>query len=215
MNVIGFDDGPFERSHRGDILLVGVVCSGTRMDGLVSGRIRRDGANATRVMIDLVRKSQFGAHLQAIMLQGIAVGGFNVVDIHGLSAALRIPVLVVTRKLPDMPAVRRALFSGDPLDRPRVSGAKRKWKLIEEAGAMEQLGPSRRAEKRAASAARTGPTGITTTSPRLWIQRAGLSLDEARRLVADTTLHGNVPEPLRIAHLVAGGITEGRSRGRA
>ncbi|WP_275936606.1 DUF99 family protein [Labilithrix luteola] len=59
------------------------------------------------------------------------------------------------------------------------------------------------------------PTGITTTSPRLWIQRAGLSMDEARRLVADTTLHGNVPEPLRLAHLVAGGITDGSSRGRA
>ncbi|AKV00819.1 hypothetical protein AKJ09_07482 [Labilithrix luteola] len=212
MNVIGFDDGPFERTHRGDVLLVGVVCSGTRMDGLVSGRIRRDGANATRVMIDLVRKSQFGSHLQAVMLQGIAVGGFNVVDIHGLSDALRIPVLVVTRKLPDMPAVRRALFSDEPLDRPRVPGAARKWKLIEEAGVMEQLGPSRRAVKREA---KKGPTGITTTSPRLWIQRAGLSLDEARRLVADTTLHGNVPEPLRLAHLVAGGITEGRSRGRA
>ncbi|AKU94137.1 hypothetical protein AKJ09_00801 [Labilithrix luteola] len=42
-----------------------------------------------------------------------------------------------------------------------------------------------------------------------------MSMDEARRLVADTTLHGNVPEPLRLAHLVAGGITDGSSRGRA
>ncbi len=78
MNVIGFDDGPFERDHRGDVLLVGVVCSGTRVDGVISGKIRRDGANATRVMIELVRASQFGTHVQAIMVQGIAVGGFNV-----------------------------------------------------------------------------------------------------------------------------------------
>jgi endonuclease V-like protein UPF0215 family len=28
-------------------------------------------------------------------------------------------------------------------------------------------------------------------------------------------LHGNVPEPLRLAHLIAGGIAVGRSRGRA
>jgi endonuclease V-like protein UPF0215 family len=34
-------------------------------------------------------------------------------------------------------------------------------------------------------------------------------------LVAATTLHGNIPEPLRIAHLIAGGIVAGRSRGRA
>lgn len=30
-----------------------------------------------------------------------------------------------------------------------------------------------------------------------------------------TTLHGNLPEPLRIAHLIAGGIAAGESRGRA
>lgn len=213
-NVIGFDDGPFRRDHRGDVLLVGVVCSGTRIDGIVSGRIRRDGANATRVMVDLVRQSQFGAHLSAVMLQGIAVGGFNVVDVHGLAAALSIPVLVVTRRPPDMAAVRRALFRDDPKDRPRVPGAARKWALIERAGVMEELLPSNRAQRALRSA--RAPTGLPGGRvPRLWIQRAGLSLPEARDLVLATTLHGNVPEPLRVAHLVAGGVTTGKSRGRA
>src|SRR5207253_1564322 len=160
--------------------------------------IRRDGANATQAMVRLVRESQFGEHLQAVMLQGIAVGGFNVVDIHGLHAALQIPVLVLTRRLPDMAGVRRALFSDEPHARPRVAGAARKWRLIEQAGALEKLEPSRRSTKRA--------SGLTTASPRLFLQRAGLTLDAARRLVADTTLHGNIPEPLRLAHLIAGGI---------
>lgn len=214
MNVIGFDDGPFPRDHKGDVLLVGVVCSGTRVDGIVSGRIRRDGANATRAMVDIVRASQFGTHVQAIMLQGIAVGGFNVVDVHGLSQALRVPVLVVTRRRPDMAGVRQALFSGSPADRPRVAGAARKWKLIEEAGAMELLGESRRALRREGGTPKAS-SGLKTQAPRLWIQRVGLSLDQARKLVADTTLHGNIPEPLRLAHLIAGGITTGKSRGRA
>jgi uncharacterized protein len=208
VNVIGFDDGPFPREHRGDVLLVGVVCSRTRVDGIVSGRIRRDGADSTRRIAELVRASQFGEHVQLIMLQGIAVGGFNVVDIHGLSAALKIPVLVVVRRLPDLASVRRALFSDAPSTaRPRVAGAARKWKLIEQAGAFELVGPSRRALKRA--------SGLVTSGPKLWIQRAGLSLEEARRAITATTLHGNIPEPLRIAHLIAGGITTGRSRGRA
>lgn len=208
MNVIGFDDGPFPRQHRGDVLLVGVVCSGTRVDGVISGKIRRDGANATRVMIELVRASQFGDHLQAIMVQGIAVGGFNVVDVHGLSDALEVPVLVVTRRRPDMAAVKRALFIDLPNARPRVAGAARKWRLIEQAGTMELLGASHRSLRRP-------PTGLRGAPRNLWIQRAGLSLDEARSLVADTTLHGNIPEPLRLAHLIAGGITTGKSRGRA
>jgi endonuclease V-like protein UPF0215 family len=205
VNVIGFDDGPFERAHRGDVLLVGTVCAGTRLDGVVKGRVRRDGADATRRMIDLVRGSQFAQHIQAVMLQGIAVGGFNVVDIHGLAAALRVPVLVVTRREPDMSAVRLALFSEDPRSRPRVKGAARKWRLIQRAGALEPLGRSRR------SARRSPPRD----DPRLWVQRAGLSLEDARRLVLATTLHGNIPEPLRLAHLIAGALVTGKSRGRA
>lgn len=208
MNVIGFDDAPFPREHRGDVLLVGAVCSGTRLDGVVSGRIRRDGADATRRMVALVRASQFGESLQAVMLQGIAVGGFNVVDVHGLASALGVPVLVVVRRPPDMESVRRALFSTSPPGRVSVPGAARKWRLIVQAGVIEPLGASRRSQKKR-------PSGIATAAPRLWVQRAGLSLEEARRLVAATTLHGNIPEPLRVAHLIAGGVTTGRSRGRA
>ena len=201
MNVIGFDDGPFARTHRGDVLLVGCVCSGTRLDNVVSGRVRRDGTDATRAMMKLARSVD---HVQAVMLQGIAVAGFNVVDIHMLSQALDLPVLVITRRSPDMTAVKRALFSEDPASRPAVRGAARKWSLIERAGALESLGPSRRAMKRGA---RVGGT--------LWVQRAGLTLEQARRLVNDTTLHGNLPEPLRLAHLIAGGIVTGKSRGGA
>ena len=207
MNVIGFDDGPFEHAHRGDVLLVGVVCAGVRLDGVVSGRIRRDGTDSTRRMIELVERSQFRKHVRAVMLQGIAVGGFNVVDVHELSKTLAVPVLVIVRRPPDLKAVERALFSTDPPNRPRVRGARRKWELIQRAGAIEPLGMSRRDSRR--------PTGLRGSPQRLWIQRVGLSLAEARALVARTTLHGNVPEPLRLAHLIAGGIAAGKSRGRA
>lgn len=194
MNVIGFDDGPFAREHRGDVLLVGVVASGTRVDGIVSGKIRRDGANSTATIAELVRRSGSGA--QAVLLHGIAVGGFNVVDIHALAIDLGVPVLVTLRRPPDLAAVKRALA--------RVPGAARKWRLIEAAGAIEELLPSRRASQAGKDA-----------GPRVFVQRAGMSLEEARNVVRATTLHGNIPEALRVAHLVAGGVVTGKSRGRA
>jgi endonuclease V-like protein UPF0215 family len=182
-NVIGFDDGPFDRrSHRGDVLVVGAVCARTRLDGVVSGRVRRDGRNATTCMAALLAGSQFDRHVRAILLNGIAVAGFNVVDIHGLAAATGRPVVVVARHPPDMAAIRRALT--------HVPGGDRKWALIVGAGPMESSGP-------------------------LWIQRAGISLDATRAMLAATTLHGHLPEPLRLAHLIAGGIAAGKSRGRA
>jgi endonuclease V-like protein UPF0215 family len=190
-NVIGFDDAPFARSHRGDILLVGVVCSRTRVDGVVSSRIRRDGANSTERMAAMVKASQFARHVQAVLLQGIAVGGFNVVDVHDLAAKLGVPVLVVARRPPNYAAIKSALFTGGAgSTKHPIPGAERKWKLIEQAGPMEPLRS-------------------------VFVQRVGLSRSEAGELVRLTTLHGNLPEPLRVAHLVAGGITTGASRGRA
>lgn len=206
MNVIGFDDGPFSRMHRGKVLLVGVVCSRTRLDGVVSGWIRRDGADSTAQMIRLVSESPFAAHVRAVLLQGIAVGGFNVVDVHSLSDRLRLPVLVVMRSAPDLTAVRQALFSDSPMSRPRVPGAGRKWVLIERAGPIEPLGASRRSLRRSG----LRPEDV----PLLWVQRVGLTIETARKVVLATTLHGNIPEPLRLAHLIAGGIAAGRSRGR-
>lgn len=178
------------------------------MDGVVSGKIRRDGSDSTRTMIELIQSSQFREQLRVILLQGIAVGGFNVVDVHELSAALALPVLVITRRQPDLGAIERALFSGDPPGRPRVIGAHRKWRLIRAAGEMERLEPSRRALRRATA------SGQPASGQRLWIQRVGISLSAAREIIEATTLHGNVPEPLRLAHLIAGGIVAGRSRGR-
>lgn len=182
-NVVGFDDAPFAHDHRGDVRLIGAVCSRTRLDGVLSGKVRRDGANSTARMIELVAESHFAEHIRAVFLQGIAVAGFNVVDVHHLHDALGVPVIAVARRLPDVEGMRRALFS-------RVRGAERKWRLLERTGTMEKI------------------RGV-------WIQRVGIERDAVAELLAATTLHGNLPEALRLAHLIAGGVTTGESRGRA
>ena len=182
-HVIGFDDAPFARAHRGDVLIVGAVFAGTRLEGVLSGKVRRDGANATRVLIDLVRRSRFGAQVQAILLQGVAFAGFNVVDVHAVHEALKIPVLVVARRAPKLAAIRTALLH-------KVPGGRRKWALIERLGPMEAV------------------QGV-------YVQRAGITLDKAADLIRRLALHSTLPEPLRTAHLIAGGVTQGESRHRA
>ena len=67
-HAVGFDDAPFERGYRGDVLVVGALYAGARLDGVLSGTVRRDGANATRVLGALVNGSRFRAHLQLLML---------------------------------------------------------------------------------------------------------------------------------------------------
>ena len=140
-NVVGFDDGPFVRERRGaPVLLVGAVCARTRLDGVVSGRIRKDGGDATARIVELVRGTQFDGHIRAVLLGGIAVGGFNVIDIHALAAELARPVLVVARRLPRLALIRQALEK-----LPRGAG---KWRLIEQAGADGARGQRLRAARR-------------------------------------------------------------------
>ena len=182
-NVVGFDDAPFEHSFRGNVRIVGIVCSRTRMDGVISGNVRRDGRNSTTTMIELVRTSQFKEHVRAVLLQGIAVAGFNVVDVHALHAGLGVPVVAVARREPRWSRIKHALFA-------HTTGAARKWALIDAAGKMDQIGD-------------------------VFVQRVGIGIAETKALLQATTLHGSLPEPLRLAHLVAGGVTTGKSRGRA
>lgn len=181
-NVVGFDDAPFAHQHRGDVRLFGVICARTRLDGIVSGFVRRDGANAAERMAELVERSQFKSCVRAVLLQGITVAGFNVVDVHRLSERLALPVVVVARRKPRLALMREALW--------RTRGAARKWRLIEQAGEMEPY------------------DGI-------WIQRIGIARDAAAAMLRATTLHGNLPEPLRVAHLLAGAVATGASHGRA
>ncbi|HWI14048.1 MAG TPA: DUF99 family protein [Burkholderiales bacterium] len=181
-HVVGFDDAPFERTHRGNVPVIGAVYAGARLDGVLSGVVRRDGANATTVLAALVRDSRFSGHLQAVMLQGIALAGFNVVNIRALAAALGLPVVVVSRRRPDVDAIRRALLN-------HVPGGARKWSLIESAGAMEPV------------------AGV-------WVQRAGIGASDTAALITRFAIHSRVPEPLRTAHLIAGGVGPGNSRQR-
>ncbi len=182
-HVVGFDDAPFERSHRGDVLVVGAVFAGNRMDGVVSTRVRRDGTNAAQRLIDCVTGSKYFDQLQAIILQGIAFAGFNVVDLQRLHEGTGLPVLVVARHRPDLPAIRKALLE-------QVRGGARKWRLIEAAGPMEAMAG-------------------------LYVQRCGITAENAARLLAGLQQNSRLPEPLRVAHMIAGGVTTGESRHRA
>ena len=182
-NLIGVDDAPFARAHRGDVAIVGAVTAAGRLDGALIGRVRRDGADATRQVAAMIGGSRFHAHAQAVVLQGIALAGFNVIDLAGLAAALDRPVLAVARRRPDLAAIERALTL-------RVRGGRRKWALIAAAGPMEPC------------------EGV-------WVQRAGLSPAAAAALIREGRAQGALPECLRLAHLIAGAIGEGTSRGRA
>jgi len=49
----------------------------------------------------------------------------------------------------------------------------------------------------------------------IFVQIAGVSVDQAKEFIEASTIKGNLPEPLRIAHLAASAIIHGESKGKA
>ena len=120
------------------------------------------------------------------MLDGVCLGGFNVVDIVELFETTTIPVMTITRDKPDFPKIKQALQKNfhDWNDR---------WKILRR-GTMHP---------------------IQTRHNPIYIKYAGLSLEEAKEIINISTIRGVIPEPIRVAHLIASGITRGESYGKA
>jgi len=180
-NVVGFDDAPFAKDHAGPVAVVGAVYAGLRFDGVLMGEIQRDGENAAEVLAAMILQSRFADHIRLILLQGIALGGFNVVDVFALNQRTGLPVLVVSRVRPDMGAIKTALLASIP-------EGKKKWAVIERLGQMEEVAD-------------------------VFVQRVDIAMEQARQVIQRFAVHSRIPEPIRTAHLIAGALANGQSRG--
>lgn len=134
LRALGIDDAPFRRGRRGTVLVVGAVYSGAEFEGLLSTRIRQDGWNATERLLQMIVGSKFHSQLHLVLLDGITLAGFNVVDLPRLAGESGLPCVAVMRRSPDLAAVRRALT--------RLPGSRRKLQLVERAGPIYHAGES-------------------------------------------------------------------------
>lgn len=186
IRILGIDDSALINER---VMIVGTVFrGGDWIDGVLRSDITRDGLDATEVISTMIRNSRHYNQLRIIMLDGITYGGFNVVDIEELYRETGIPVIVVMRAYPDFEKIRAALrhfFDGEA-----------RWDIIKKAGEIEKLV--------------TKKNGTP-----IYIQKAGIGVKSAEKIVRLTSIRSNIPEPLRVAHLIATGIILGESRGKA
>ncbi|HYV09084.1 MAG TPA: DUF99 family protein [Thermoplasmata archaeon] len=183
---LGIDDAPFRFSDE-RVPVVGVVVQAPAyIEGVLTTLAEVDGHDATDRIAAMIRTSRYRAGLAMVLLDGTAVGGFNVVDVDSLHASIERPVVTVTRKKPDLAAMETAL-------RRRFDDWEERLRVIR----------------------RHGLESIRTTHGYLWVTYVGTTRAEVQEAVRLTTVRGVLPEPLRVAHLVAAGIARGESRGRA
>lgn len=125
IRLLGFDDAPFDRNEE-EALVIGTFMRGSRLvDGILSTTIKVDGEDATVKLIELINQSKFKSQTQAVLLDGIAFGGFNVININSIYKHTNIPVIVVIRNYPDFEEIKKTLK--------KINMAK-KYTLMEKAG---------------------------------------------------------------------------------
>jgi len=66
------------------------------------GEVKKDGINATNVLLKLLHDSKFYKQINLVLVDGIAFGGFNIVDLPRLAHDLNRPCVAVMRKYPDL-----------------------------------------------------------------------------------------------------------------
>ncbi|NJE60698.1 DUF99 family protein [Thermococcus sp. 21S7] len=184
IRVVGFDDGTFSFSSKlsGEkTILVGVVMKGSQEVVGVLSRWITVDGNDATDAMIEAINSSRFKDLRLILLKGITYAGFNVVDLERLHSETGLPVIVVIRKRPDMEGMERAL-------RKHFSDAEERIDLLRKAPSLVELIPEK-----------------------LYIQTVGLKADTAAEIVRVTTKTGLVPEPLRLAHMIASGVMRGES----
>ncbi len=190
IRILGWDDGPFEPKKGGKTVLVGVVFrGGSFMDGLIKREISVDGTDAEQTIIEAVKKTKF-KDLRVIMLDGITFAGFNTVNIRKVFEETGLPVIAVQRRKPNFPEFLKALE--------RLPHAEERKKAMEDAGEVFWA-----------------DIKISGREGRIPFQVAGLKPETAREIIKTSSTRALVPEPLRVAHLIATGLVKGESVGRA
>lgn len=186
IRILGFDDGPFERKDK-TVPVIGVVYRGGNFpDGVLKTDVKVDGLDATEKIVKIINTSRHKQQLKVIMFDGITLGGFNILDIKKIYEKTKLPVVVINRKHPNLEDVKKALKN--------FRDFRKRWKMILNAGRIKELKLGDR---------------------RVYYQNVGLNDEETEEIIRLSSTHSYIPEPLRVAHLIATGVVKGESFGRA
>jgi len=139
-----------------------------------------DGMDATEKIASMIMGSPHYDQVRVVVLNGVTFAGFNVVDIKELFKKVGLPVITVTREKPDFKEIRKALENLPEHDK--------RWEAMENAGKIIAV----------------HTRGDEET---VYMQIVGISEKDAEKILRSTSTRSSVPEALRVAHIIASGLS--------
>lgn len=179
--AVGIDDGP---STRGGVVkpsimrasIVAVWFHGLSFHSMRIGTVQVDGLDSTDVILKLLK----GTRTDVIFLSGASFAGFNIIDAKRLHDTFHVPVIVISREKPNNDSVERAL-------KRHFADWERRWELVRRLGRIHAFVPK-------------------TSEQPLHFEAVGIPLAQARNMIHAYCATSRVPEPIRVAGIVAKGL---------
>ena len=178
LDIVGVEDGGFVAFRPNQITL---LCAVEMFGGIVKavklGQVTVDGMDATETIINML----VNIRCDALILGGVSFAGFNVVDVARIQKNLGVPVIAYSGEKPDSTSVLFALKA-------HFKDWEDRWTPIE----------------------RLGEVYSTVTKlglPPVFYEVVGESSEWAEKVLKESATLTRIPEPVRVAGLIARGLT--------
>ncbi len=180
--TLGFEDGSFPvnrpKTHTFKTLLLAALLNGLQLHDVQLSTITVDGTDATDAALSILQSLK--TKPSVVLLGGISYGGFNFIDPFKLNEE-GLPSIIVTTDKPDNKKVKQALQHHFP-------DWEARWKIYRRLKNFQSV--------------RTN----TRENP-VFMEAVGIPSREAERWLRQLTKIGRMPEPLRVARMLAHGLT--------
>jgi len=179
IRVLGIDDGPFTFKQERCVFAGVMLRLPSYVEGVAFGSVIVDGRDSAEKISEMVEQNRWINLLHAILIDGVALAGFNIVGIDALYEKTGVPVITVTADRPDMDSIKAALRSHF-----------KEWQEGYEMLASREIHE------------------ITAGDGVVYISFSGTDLKAAKEVVRGSIIRGHTPESLRLAHMMAGAFAQ-------
>ena len=164
----------FRQGQKRSVLAGVVMRSDFVIDGVALGRTAVGGDDATTAIASLFRKFRRN-DVNLILVSGAILSLYNIIDVDLLSKKTKLPVVCLTYK-------ETAGIEGS-IRRHFPQGAEGKLEAYRKLGSRVGL--------------------MLRTGHRVYVRTSGIEPPSVKRVLDQFTLQGSVPEPVRVAKLLA------------
>lgn len=171
------------RQHSTNSIFSGVVMRRDFIiDGFVFGSVTLEGDDATNTILEMYDELQ-RPDISYVLISGLIVSMYNIINIKKLYDSLKIPIIGISYN--DSRGIEDALKHHFP------NSFESKIISYHKLGEREKI--------------------TLNTSHDVFVRKEGCTLSDVKHLLNELTLHGSVPEPIRVSQLLAKTLLQKKS----